>query len=142
MHSLGIAHATKAKVIGSRVELSFAASAGDITGAVLVGTKKRASTLHALFAARFARIETVRRTFGINRDFAISCQGLVIIGSIPMGSPFLHIACHIEQTIPVGRERANRSGREISVLASVGVREVTLKGIRHVVATGHELVPH
>jgi hypothetical protein len=103
-----VTHTTKAEVICSRIGRSPSASARDIPRAVLIGAKKRACALHTFRHAGLGGVETIRRPFRIDRDFAARGQGLVVVGAIPIGGPLPYVARHIEQTIPVGGERSYR----------------------------------
>src|SRR5205809_1660069 len=138
--TLRFAHTTKTQVIGSRVGLALAASTGDVTCAILVGAEKRSATLHPFAYSRLTGIETVGRSGWIHRDFAAGCQGLIVVGTVPVGSPFPHVARHVEQAVSIGRERAHRRGSHVSVFTSVCVGKVPLESIRHRLAAGHELV--
>src|SRR5215469_3285277 len=81
---LRLAHATKTEMIRSGVELSFAAPAGDVARAVLVGAKERAAALHPFLHARFAWIKTTSRPSWIGRNFATRLQRRVVVSAIPI----------------------------------------------------------
>src|SRR6516162_9583825 len=90
-----IAHGSEAKVIRSRIEFSLA-TGGDIALAVLISAKKRSSAQHPLPRSRLSRIEAVGGALRIPGNLARSGQGLVVIGTVPIGSPLPDIAGHIE----------------------------------------------
>src|SRR5258705_1467938 len=64
----------------------------------------------------------------------------VMLLRIPIGRPFPDIADHVVQAVTIGR----KGGDWRSALEAVGhqilVREITLPGVRHVLATRHLLV--
>src|SRR6185436_18129131 len=87
----GIAHAAETEMIRSRVQHSLAASSRDVARAVLVGAKKRPSTMHTLLHSWFIRVETVGGPFRVHRDLASGRHGLIVIRTVPIGSPLPHI---------------------------------------------------
>jgi hypothetical protein len=124
---LRFTNAAETEVVRSGVEFSFAPSTFYVARAVLVGAQKRTSALHRF---RTPGSLTSKLSAGLwdHRDLSADCQGLVIVGPIPIGCPLPHIARHIQQTIPVGWKGAHWSGCQVPFFAGIGVREVPLEG--------------
>jgi hypothetical protein len=79
-------------MIGSRIGLAFAASASDITAAILIGAQIRPAAMHALSSSRLTRIKAVGRPIGIHGHFAAGSQPRIVVGPIPIGGSWENAA--------------------------------------------------
>src|SRR5206468_1760334 len=63
------------------------------------------------------------RPHGIDRGL------LGMAGAVPIARPLPHVAYHVEESVAVRREAADRSGADVAVLAAVVDGENALPGI-------------
>src|SRR5262245_18991541 len=127
-------------MVGASVRSAFAASARYVAPAVLVSAEVRAAAMYALGHARFLGIQAVLRALRIRGDLSAGSENPVIIRAVPVGNPLPHVTGHIPQTVPVGWERACRRRAPIAIFGNIVIGKVSLEGIGHVLAAGHELV--
>src|SRR5262249_19813651 len=52
-----------------------------------------------------------------------------VLGGIPIGRPFPHVADHVVHAVAIGRERCDRRGAFVAVPREILVWEVTLPGV-------------
>src|SRR5580765_2760797 len=97
-------------MIRPRIGLTLPATARDVACAILVGAEKRAASVHLLFHAGLAGIETVRRPLRIARERSLRNQRLIVVVAVPVARPFPHVAGHVVEPVGIWRERANRRG--------------------------------
>src|SRR5271166_6034043 len=110
-------------MIGARIDLTFAASAHHIAGAILVGAKKRPAFLNTLFLCRLGWIECHFRALRVSRDVAGLSKLFEIIGAIPVAAPLPDVAGHVVEAVAICRESAHRRNAREAVLAGVLGRE-------------------
>ena len=60
---------------------------------------------------------------------------------IPVGRPFPDIPDHVVEAISVGRECCDRGSAFKSVARQILARKIALPGVRHMVASGRQLIP-
>src|SRR5204863_8083655 len=113
------------------VDGAFAAAAGHVAGAVLVGAEKGAAALHALGHAGLLGVEAVRRAVGV----AAGASGIVV-RAVPVGAPLPDVAGHVVEAEAVGREARHRRGAREAVFLRVAIREAALEGVGHGLPVG------
>src|SRR5687768_1372179 len=82
--------AAETHVIGCRPVFAFSAAACHIAGAILIGTKKRATPLHFLFFPRFPGIISVGGPLRVPGN-AGSGRSLIVVWPVPVAAPFPNI---------------------------------------------------
>src|SRR5271166_6182693 len=118
-------------MIGARIDLTFAARAHHIAGAILVGAKKRTAFLNALFLCRLGWIEWHFRALRVARDVADLGKLFEIIGAIPVAAPLPDVAGHVVEAVAISREGAHWRNAGETILAGILDRELSLVGVRH-----------
>src|SRR5580658_10886635 len=111
--------------------LSLASSADHVARAILIGAKKRTSTLRFLWLSGLGRIEGRLWTVGIPRHAVHTRQLLVVIRAIPIARPLPHVPRHIIKTVAVRRKPPDCCDPYVVVFSGVLVWKVTLKRIGH-----------
>src|SRR5262249_7992124 len=137
---LGRHHATETDVIRPAVRIALPARPDFVGRAVLIGTQIGAAAHHTFSRARFAGVVTIVRTLGITGRLLPSRELAIVIVPIPVGAPLPDVACHIEESVAVGWERANRRRRLVAVFPGVLDGESSLPDIRHPCAPRFEVI--
>src|SRR4051812_10957462 len=134
----GIGDAAEPDVRRAAVGGALATSAGQVARAVEVAAQKRAPTLHALRHAGLLRVVAGIRSLGIAGG-----TGRVIVRPIPVGAPLPDVTRHVDQPVPIRRERAHRGGGPEPVGQSVLIGKVALPVIHLPLSTGEQFIaPH
>lgn len=63
-----------------------------------------------------------------------------VLRRVPVGRPLPGVADHVEHAFAIGWKGTHRRGSGVAVAAQILVRETTLPGIGHVLATGRHLI--
>src|SRR5271157_5705238 len=113
-------------MIGPRIDLTFAARAHHVAGAILVGAKKRTAFLNALFLCRLGGIEWHFRALRVQRDVAILGKLFEIIGAIPVAAPLPDVASHVVEAVAIGGKRFHWRDIREAILAGILDREYSL----------------
>src|SRR5262245_9369540 len=127
-------------MIRTRIGLALTATARDIARTILISAEKRAPSVHLLFHAGLAGIETVSRPLRIARERSLRGQRLIIVMSIPSARPFPHIAGHVIQSVGIGRERRDRRSTLVTIFFRILIWKMSLEGVRHELAAGLQLI--
>src|SRR5215472_50394 len=123
--------ATETKVVCTGGDLTFAARAHHVTGAILIGAQIRSASMHFFGLGRLSRIKRCRRTLWVSGNASHRSELLIVVGSVPIARPLPHISSHVIQAITVRRVMRNRRDADESILTGVRIREVALMCIRH-----------
>src|SRR5580658_1002914 len=121
--------------------LSLASSADHVARAILIGAKKRTSTLRFLWLSGLGRIEGRLWTVGITRHAVHTRQLLVVIRAIPIARPLPHVPRHIIKTVAVRRKPPDCRDPHVVVFSRVLVWKMTLKRIGHPLSFWPKLIP-
>src|SRR5258708_2320361 len=115
-----------------------------IAAAIVGSAEMRAALKHLARNPDIRLTRVVARGFGsttrIFRDAAGHRRIGFMLLRIPIGRPFPDIADHVMQPVAVGRECGDGRRALEPVGREVLVREITLPGVRHMLATRHLLV--
>src|SRR3954453_21246727 len=137
-------HAAKAEMAGRRIHRLGVARGWAITAAIIRRAEVRAAFdyLARNFYVGLARV--IARVFATAARILRHAARLRRIGfvllRIPVGGPLPDVADHVVHTVAIGRERRDGGGALISVRSKILVRKCALPGIRHLPATGRELL--
>ena len=85
-------------------------------------------------AAGYPRAAGCRASWIVSR--AVHMKG----GAKPVGCPLPHVACHIAESVAVGREGTRRSRPHVSVLARILVGELALPDVAEVLSGGGQII--
>lgn len=121
----------------ARVGRRLHPGAGSIAGTVNVAAKIRAAAHHFLLDARFHGVFAVGWT-GWVEGGTLS----VIIGTIPIRTPFPDVAGHIVESVAIGRKGADRGDAFVAVRGVIFVGKFTLPNVRLPVIGFHSFAPH
>src|SRR5262245_61163211 len=140
--SRGGHHAAETAVVTSGGDLAFPARADHVPRAVLVGAQERPAAMDALGLVRFGRIE---RRFGPLRvagDIFFVGESLVVVGTVPVRTPFPDVPRHVEQAIAIRGKFRPGADVDEAIFARVGSldRELSLIDVRHPLGAGAEVV--
>src|SRR5579859_2568108 len=127
-------HAAETAVVACRVGVSLPARADHVSRAVLVGTQERPAAMNAFgFVARVAGIPRGLRPLRVAGRAVLFSKSPVVVGSIPIGTPFPHVAGHVEQAIAVRGKLGDRCDAAEAVLSRIATlhREFSLINVCH-----------
>src|SRR6202171_5134988 len=115
-----------------------------ITAAVIGRAEMRAAFKHLAWNPDFWITRVVARRLvpaarGLWNAARLRRIGFMLL-RVPIGRPFPDIADHVVQAEAVGRERSDGRRALEAVGSEVLVREITLPGVRHVLATRRLLI--
>src|SRR6185369_14922041 len=104
--------------------LTFAARPRQKAHAKIIAAKKRPAALNSFGHSRLVGVETGQRSLGIAQ-----AAKAIVFWVIPVGTPFPHIAGHIEKAKAIGGKRSHLCHALKAVLAGVGAGKIALPGV-------------
>src|SRR6516165_4534740 len=93
-----------------------------------------------LALGRLVGIPWVRRALRVASDSAGCGEGLIVVRAIPVGGPLPDVSGHVVEAVAVWREGLYGRKANVSVVASVLVREVALMRVGHPLSARAEIV--
>src|SRR5262245_14371664 len=130
-------------MIRGRIRLPFTSSPNHISRAILVGAKKRSAAVHSLRFARLTRIERRIWSARLPRDPIGVGKKLIVVGPVPVRTPFPNIASNVVQAVAVWWELRHGCYAHKTVLAGIAANqwEFALIDIRHPLSNWFEFIP-
>src|SRR6202171_6358590 len=115
-----------------------------IAAAIVGGAEMRTALKHLAWNPDLRLTRIVARGLGSTARIFRNAARLRRIGfmllRIPISRPFPDITDHVVEAVAVGRKCGDGRSALKAVGCKILVREITLPGVRHVLATGHLLV--
>src|SRR5258708_2160169 len=106
-------------MICCRADFAFATRAYDVAGAILVGTKERAATVHFFLFRRLRGTKWRGRALGISGHAPCGDQPCVIVHAIPIAGPLPDVAGHVIEAVAVRRILRDWGDADVAVVTFV-----------------------
>src|SRR5262249_46566106 len=119
-------------------DLALAASANDVSRAVLIGTEERTAAMNLFLLGGLIGIVSRVGALGIAWYAAGGDELLVVVRTIPVSRPLPNVAGHIVEAVRIRRELRNRRDPDVAVVTTVFVGEVPFVSICHPLAVRTE----
>src|SRR5262245_28378938 len=137
-------HAAEPDVAGRRVDRLRIAGGRPVAPAIVGRAQVRSALEHLpgnpdIRLARIVALRLAPAARVVGNAARAERLGLVL-GPVPVGGPFPHVADHVVDAVSVWREGVDRRRALIAVGEEILPRKLALPGVRHVPAPGRQLV--